>query len=87
MKLFCIYEIAGHIREGVMAFLTREYKTMVIVIVVLCAAIAVFINKTTAVLYVVGALFSVLAGFFGMKVARSRSFRIRPESLRHEKCP
>ena len=62
-------EIAGHIREGAMAFLTREYKTMVIVIVVLCAAIAVFINKTTAVLYVVGALFSVLAGFFGMKVA------------------
>ena len=62
-------EIAGHIREGAMAFFTREYKTMVIVIVVLCAAIAVFINKTTAVLYVVGALFSVLAGFFGMKVA------------------
>ena len=56
-------EIAGHIREGAMAFLAREYKTMVIVIVVLCAAIAVFINKTTAVLYVVGALFSVLAGF------------------------
>ena len=52
-----------------MAFLTREYKMMVIVIVILCAAIAVFINKTTAVLYVVGALFSVLAGFFGMKVA------------------
>ena len=37
-------EIAGHIREGAMAFLTREYKTMVIVIVVLCAAIAVFIK-------------------------------------------
>ena len=62
-------EIAGYIREGAMAFLRREYKTMAIVIVVLFLLIGVCINWVTAVLYVCGALLSVLAGFFGMKVA------------------
>ena len=62
-------EIAGYIREGAMAFLRREYKTMAIVIVVLFLLIGICINWITAVLYVFGALLSVLAGFFGMKVA------------------
>lgn len=63
-------EIAGYIREGAMAFLRREYKTMVIVIVVLFFLIGFGLqNWLTAILYVCGALFSVLAGFFGMKVA------------------
>ena len=63
-------EIAGYIREGAMAFLTREYKTMIIVIVVLFVLIGVGLqNWTTAILYVVGAGLSVLAGYFGMKVA------------------
>lgn len=63
-------EIAGFIREGAMAFLRREYKTMVIVIAVLFLLIGFGLNNwTTAILYVFGALLSVLAGFFGMKVA------------------
>ena len=63
-------EIAGYIREGAMAFLKREYKTMVIVIVVLFLLIGLGLQSwTTAILYVCGALLSVLAGFFGMKVA------------------
>ena len=62
-------EISGFIREGAFAFLKREYKTMVIVIVVLAIVIAVAISPKTAVLYVCGALLSVLAGFFGMNVA------------------
>ena len=63
-------EIAGYIREGAMAFLKREYKTMVIVIVVLFLLIGIGLKSwTTAILYVCGALLSVLAGFFGMKVA------------------
>ena len=62
-------EIAGFIRNGAMAFLKREYRYMAIVIVVLTIVLAIGISVTTAVLYVVGALFSVLAGFFGMKVA------------------
>ncbi len=61
--------ISGFIREGAFAFLKREYKIMVIVIVVLFLIIGLAINWTTAVLYVFGAVLSVLAGFFGMNVA------------------
>ena len=62
-------EIAGYIREGAMAFLRREYKTMVIVIVILFLLIGFGISWTTAILYLVGAFLSVLAGYFGMNVA------------------
>ena len=68
-------EIAGYIREGAMAFLKREYKTMIIVIVVLFLLIGIAINWTTAILYVFGALLSVLAGFFGMNVATKGNVR------------
>ena len=62
-------EIAGYIREGAMAFLSREYKIMIPVIIVLFLLIGFFISWVTGILYVCGALLSVLAGFFGMKVA------------------
>ncbi len=62
-------EIAGFIREGAMAFLKREYKTMVIVVAVLFLLIGFGTSWTTAVLYLFGALLSVLAGYFGMQVA------------------
>lgn len=63
-------EIAGYIREGAFAFLRREYKVMAIVIIVLALLIGFGLQSvTTAILYVCGALLSVLAGFFGMNVA------------------
>ena len=63
-------EIAGFIREGAMAFLKREYRIMAIVIIVIALLIGFGLQSvTTAILYVVGALLSVLAGFFGMNVA------------------
>ena len=68
-------EIAGFIHEGAMAFLKREYRTMIIVVVVLTVVLAVFISPVTAVLYVIGACFSVLAGNFGMQVATKGNVR------------
>jgi K(+)-stimulated pyrophosphate-energized sodium pump len=68
-------EIAGFISEGAMAFLKREYRTMAIVIIVLFVIIGFAISWKTAVLYVVGALLSVLAGFFGMRVATKGNSR------------
>ena len=63
-------EISSFIREGAFAFLKREYKIMAIVIVVLALLIGIGLQSvTTAILYVCGAVLSVLAGFFGMNVA------------------
>ena len=56
-------EIAGYIREGAMAFLSREYKIMIPVIIILFLLIGFFISWITGILYVCGALLSVLAGF------------------------
>ncbi len=68
-------EIAGFIQEGAMAFLKREYRTMVIVVVVLVVILAIFIHPVTAVLFLFGAAFSVLAGYFGMQVATKGNVR------------
>ncbi len=68
-------EISGYIREGAFAFLKREYRVMIIVIAVLFLLIGFAINWISAVLYVCGALLSVLAGFFGMNVATKGNVR------------
>ncbi|MCQ2604294.1 MAG: sodium-translocating pyrophosphatase [Spirochaetia bacterium] len=68
-------EISGYIREGAFAFLKREYKTMVIVIAALFLLIGFALSWTTAVLYLFGAVLSVLAGFFGMNVATRGNVR------------
>ena len=48
----------------------REYRIMAIVIIVIALLIGIGLQSvTTAILYVVGALLSVAAGFFGMNVA------------------
>ncbi|MBR0130553.1 MAG: sodium/proton-translocating pyrophosphatase, partial [Firmicutes bacterium] len=68
-------EIASFIHEGAMAFLKKEYRTMIIVVAVLTVVLGFGINWTTAILYICGAAFSILAGFFGMQVATKSNVR------------
>ena len=57
-------EIAAAISDGAQAFLTAEYKILIIFVAVLFILIGVGIgNWITAVCFVVGALFSTLAGY------------------------
>ncbi len=69
-------EIAAAIAEGARAFLTAEYKILVIFVAVLFILIGVGIGSwVTAVCFVVGAVFSTAAGYFGMTVATKANVR------------
>ena len=65
-------EIAAFIHEGARAFLTAEYKILVVFVAVLFVLIG---NWVTAVCFLVGALFSTAAGYIGMNVATKANVR------------
>ncbi|MBU1694098.1 MAG: sodium-translocating pyrophosphatase [Verrucomicrobia bacterium] len=71
-------QIGAAVREGAMAFLSREYKVLAVVVVIVAALLA-WLNqgavKLVAVSFVVGALCSGVAGFFGMRVATASNMR------------
>ena len=69
-------EIAAAIAEGARAFLTAEYKILIIFVAVLFVLIGIGIgNCVTAICFVVGALFSTVAGYCGMTVATKANVR------------
>ena len=74
-------EISASIREGAKAFLFAEYKILAIVIVILFIAIAIFTDTTTApgiqsaLSFLLGAVFSIFAGYFGMNIATKANVR------------
>ena len=69
-------EIADAIAEGARAFLTAEYKILVVFVTVLFLLIGGGIgNWITALCFVAGAVFSTIAGYCGMTVATKANVR------------
>ena len=68
-------EIAGNISDGARAFLFAEYKILVIFVAVLFVLIGLFITWLTAGCFLIGAVFSVCAGYVGMNVATKANVR------------
>ena len=62
-------EIANAIKEGAIAYLNRQMKSMGITGVILFVIIAVAMNFTTAIGFLIGAVASFLAGYIGMRVS------------------
>ena len=70
-------EIGKAIQEGASAFLTREYRTLAVVVLAVSVVIGVFIDimqvgrsiPETGISYLVGAICSAATGFIGMNIA------------------
>lgn len=74
-------EIAKHIADGAMAFLKAEYKIMAY-FVVLASILLAYMGYSNpksspliAVAFIIGAVFSALAGFIGMRIATKANVR------------
>ena len=72
-------ELAAAIREGAMAFIKAEYTWVAVFVVIMTGLIAFFMSDEGGALraaaYVVGAVFSALAGFIGMRIATAANAR------------
>ena len=68
-------KLAGQIHDGAMVFLKREYKILAIFVVVVFVLLSVAISVKTGIAFIVGAICSVLAGFFGMNAATKANVR------------
>ena len=67
--------LADQIYSGAMAFLRREYSMLAVFVVIVAALLGWAVSGLTALAYVVGALCSVCAGFFGMTAATRANVR------------
>ena len=73
--------IAGHISEGALAFLTREYKVLAVFVVVVAVLLGwsnasmADSHALIAVSFIAGAICSGLAGWIGMRVATLANVR------------
>ena len=76
-------ELAGYIQDGAMAFLKREYFYLAIFVGAVCLLILFSLGWQTAIAFVVGAIFSIFAGYFGMRIATSANVRTA-EAARHD---
>lgn len=74
-------EIAGHIANGAMAFLKAEYKVLTYFVVIAAILLGVMgmsnenSHWSIAVAFVIGAVFSALAGYIGMRIATKSNVR------------
>ncbi len=68
-------EISDAIHKGAMTFLNKEYRVLVFFVLVVCVALAIAIDPRIAGAFIVGAVFSALAGNIGMRIATASNAR------------
>ena len=74
-------EIAASIQEGAMAYLNRQYKTLAVFTILVFLLLGLGLPENgflIAMGFLVGAIFSALAGYIGMGVSVRAHFRPPP---------
>ena len=73
-------EIAGFIKTGAMAYLTRQYKVIAIFLVVMAVVLLFCFNWIMSLCFIFGAILSILAGYVGMRSAVMSNVRTASEA-------
>ncbi|MFH1786429.1 MAG: sodium-translocating pyrophosphatase [archaeon] len=68
-------ELSHAIQEGALAYLTRQYKTLAVFIAIVAVIFAYALSPIVALVYLIGTLCSIAAGFIGMYVATRANTR------------
>jgi K(+)-stimulated pyrophosphate-energized sodium pump len=68
------------VQEGAQAYLNKQYSIVAVVAVVLVVLLAIAINITTAIGFVIGGAFSAAAGYIGMNVSVRANARVAEEA-------
>jgi K(+)-stimulated pyrophosphate-energized sodium pump len=68
-------EIGSAIQEGAAAYLNRQYTVIAVIGIVVAIIIAVTLGPVTAVLYLIGAACSAIAGYVGMNLSVRANMR------------
>lgn len=69
--------IAAAIREGAMAFLNRQYRTIACLAIIVAVLLALLTRQYhTAIAFITGAFASALSGYIGMYVAVNANLRV-----------
>ncbi|AFM24342.1 sodium-translocating pyrophosphatase [Desulfomonile tiedjei] len=69
-------EISSYVAEGAMAYLTRQYKVVAIIAIILFIVLLLTLGSMPAIGFIVGLVGSGLAGFLGMKVSVNANVRV-----------
>ncbi len=75
--------IGDAIREGAMAYLARQYKTIAVISVILGIVIAIGIRWEVGIAFLLGAFFSALSGYIGMYVSVRTNIRTASAARRN----
>ena len=75
-------EISGYIKDGAMAYLTRQYSVLAIFLIIMCLALffVYSFNYFISLAFLFGAALSILAGYLGMRTAVMSNVRTTSEA-------
>lgn len=68
-------DLARHIRDGAKTFMTQEYKTIIVVVMVVAVILSLFIEKFAGLTFVLGACMSSASCIIGMRAATYANVR------------